>query len=334
MENSNNSFQEINFPEILDGEDKSSPFKNCIRKNYRHIRKWAKRTQTNCFRIYNHEIFQYPFDIDFYAGRFCIHYYEKKHEKIPSFENLKEDVIKVLKELFGTEEESIFWRTRIKRQKTEQYEKVNQTKDFFTAYEYGVKFKINLVDYLDTGLFLDHRETRKLVSEIAKGKKVLNLFSYTCSFSVHAAIAGAAITKSVDMSNTYLAWGKDNFLLNSLPLKNNVFVRADCLKFLDSELQAFEKYDIIIIDPPTISRSKKMDQMFDVQEDYKTLIMKSLKLLTKNGVIFFSTNSRKFAFDKKLFHNCLIQEISNQTLPIDFSDPKIHRCWKISFFKT
>ena len=196
--------------------------------------------------------------------------------------------------------------------------------------EYGVLFKINLADYLDTGLFLDHRETRKMVASMSNGKRLLNLFAYTCSFSVHAAMAGATFTKSVDMSNTYTAWGRDNFLLNALPLENNEIVRADCLKFLDEEIRRTVKYDLIIIDPPTISRSKKMDQLFDIQVDYISLIAKSLKLLSGGGIIVFSTNSRKFVFDETLFPACSIVEVSEKTLPVDFRDPKIHRCWKIS----
>lgn len=313
----------IDLPHILDGEDKSSPFKNCIRNRYRQIRKWAKRVDTNCFRIYNREIPQYPVDIDFYAGRFCIHYfsYEEDEEKI------KMECNKVLKELFQAE--NIFWRTRFKRKKLEQYEKQSQTRDFFLVREFGAIFKVNLRDYLDTGLFLDHRETRKIVASFAKGKRVLNLFAYTCAFTVHAAVAGASFTKSVDLSKTYLAWGKENMILNSLSLENHVFVREDCLRFLDQELFSGEKYDLIVIDPPTISRSKKIEQMFEIQKEYATLIKKSLELLEKEGKIFFSTNSRKFRLDRTLFPNCLIEEISETTLPLDFSDKKIHRCWII-----
>jgi 23S rRNA (cytosine1962-C5)-methyltransferase len=212
----------------------------------------------------------------------------------------------------------------------QQYEKRDASKEFFTVLEYGVKFRVNLVDYLDTGLFLDHRETRQIAAQLAKGKRILNLFAYTCSFSVHAAMRGAAFTKSVDLSNTYTDWGRENFLLNDLPLQSNRIVRADCLVFLDEEIAMGGKYGLIIIDPPTISRSKKMDQMFDVQIDYSLLIEKALQLLAPDGIILFSTNSRKFIFDENLFLDCSIQEISNKTLPIDFLDPKIHRCWKIN----
>lgn len=320
----------ISLPALIDGEDKSSPLKNCIRNNYRHVKKWAKRSATNCFRIYDREIREYPLAIDFYDGRFCVHYFSSTRENIEPPSELMDETIKALCELFGADFNSIFWRSRIRRAKSQQYEKAGESKEFFAVYEYGVKFWINLLDYLDTGLFLDHRETRKIVASISKGKRVLNLFAYTCSFSVHAAMKGAAYTKSVDMSNTYTEWGRDNFTLNALSQKNNEIVRADCLKFLNEEIRSGIKYDIIIVDPPTISRSKKMDQMFDIQVDYISLLAKALKLLLKGGVIFFSTNSRQFVFEDIHFESCLIEEISHKTIPLDFHNQKIHRCWKIT----
>lgn len=238
-----------------------------------------------------------------------------------------EETMQTLTSLFETSPDNVYWRTRIKREKTEQYEKTGVTKHFFPVLEYGVQFRVNLTDYLDTGLFLDHRETRRLVASLAPGKRLLNLFAYTCSFSVHAAVKGAIFTKSVDLSNTYTEWGKENFLLNSLPLKNNPIIRDDCLQFLQKEK---EMYDLIVIDPPTISRSKKMDQMFDVQKDYPFLISKAVPLLSPGGTLFFSTNSREFTFDESLFSGCKIIEISRKTLPIDFHNQKIHRCWQIS----
>lgn len=319
----------ISLPNIADGEDRTLPFKNRIRKNYRHLRKWAKRTGTNCFRIYDWQIPQYRLAIDFYDGRFSVQYFSPSRENETPPPYLVEETTETLTSLFAITPESIYWRNRIKREKIEQYEKVNALQDFFVVLEYGIKFQVNLVDYLDTGLFLDHRETRRMVASIAKEKRVLNLFAYTCSFSVHAAAMGASFTKSVDMSNTYTAWGEENFLLNSLPLKTNEIVRADCLKFLTEEIDKGIQYDLIIIDPPTISRSKKMDQMFDIQEDYIFLIEKSLKLLKEKGVIFFSTNSRKFNFDATHFRNCEIIDITEKTIPLDFYKPKIHRCWKI-----
>jgi len=314
---------------IADGEDKSSPLKNRIRKNYRHLRKWAKRSQTNCFRIYDREIPDYPLAIDYYANRFCLHYFPRsKDPEEPSAELVKE-VEEILQKLFEASPDFIYWRTRTKHKTTRQYEKIGESKDFFTVIEYGVLFQVNLVDYLDTGLFLDHRETRQLVASLAKGKRFLNLFAYTCAFSVHAALAGAMFTKSVDLSNTYTAWGKENFILNGLSLDQHQIIRADCLRFLDEELQTKSKYDLMIIDPPTISRSKKMAEMFDIQIDYLSLLSKALKLLNPEGMIFFSTNSRRFSFDEAYFSDYTILEVSKYTLPIDFHNPKIHRCWKI-----
>ncbi len=320
----------ISLPQIMNGENKSSPFINCIRKNYRHLRKWAKRTETDCFRIYDREMHHYPLAIDFYAGRFCVQYFSKSRENHEVPVDLVEETNQALFAIFGINSDFIYWRTRKKRKQTRQYEKMNDSNDFFIVHEYGIKFKINLIDYLDTGLFLDHRETRQLVAGQSKNKRVLNLFAYTCSFSVHAACAGAAFTKSVDMSNTYTAWARDNFLINNLSLKNNEIIRADCLKFLDNEIHSHTTYDLIIIDPPTISRSKKMTQMFDIQVEYISLVSKALKLLSPDGVIFFSTNSRKFVFEDIYFNSCSIKEISNRTIPLDFHDPKIHRCWKIT----
>lgn len=320
---------EIELPLIAEGEDKTSPFVNCLRKNYRHIRKWAKRTSTNAFRIYDREVPQFPVAIDFYAGNYCVHYFSQKRESEEPTNELQAAVGDALRRLFGATSQQIFWRVRAKSKETRQYEKVGATEQFFTVLEYGVKFKVNLVDYLDTGLFLDHRETRQLVASCAKGKRFLNLFAYTCSFSVHAALAGALSSKSVDMSNTYTAWAKDNYRLNSISLNDHQIVRADCLKFLDQAVRNGEIYDLIVIDPPTISRSKKMDQLFDIQIDYIALLEKALALLSPGGILFFSTNSRKFVLDTALFTGCRIFEISDKTISIDFRDARAHRCWKI-----
>ncbi|MBI5272721.1 MAG: class I SAM-dependent methyltransferase [Chlamydiia bacterium] len=313
-------------PLSQDDEDKSSPLKNCIRNNYRHVRKWANRTMTNCFRIYDRDIKEYPIAIDFYAGRFCIHYFTFSRDSDEPKDSLRRAAEEALASLFGANASALYWRTRIKREKIEQYEKMDKSKEFFPVLEYGISFWVNLTDYLDTGLFLDHRETRKYVASLSQGKKVLNLFAYTCAFSIHAAKAGALLTKSVDLSNTYIAWGKDNFILNHIPLQHHSIIRADCLKFLETEQ---ETYDIVILDPPTLSRSKKMEQMFDIQIDYVFLLSKALNLLNPGGLLIFSTNSRKFSLDPNLLPPCHIAEVSNKTLPIDFRDPKIHRCWLI-----
>lgn len=320
--------QEIELPNIGDGEDKTSPLRNRIRKQYRHIRKWAKRTQTNCFRIYDRHLSEYPLAIDFYAGRFLVQYFSPRGAEEPP-QWLYEETMGALAALFGASPAQVYWRSRIQRDKLEQYEKRDSSEEFFVVQEYGVQFWVNLVDYLDSGLFLDHRETRRWVGSASKGKRVLNLFAYTCSFSVHAAIGGASYTKSVDLSNTYTEWGRRNFLLNDLPSATNEIVRGDCLQFFEPEICSKARYDLIVIDPPTLSRSKKMEQMFDIQLDYIDLLSQALKLLSEEGILLFSTNSRKFRFDRSHFPHCSIWDVSDKTLPIDFRDPKIHHCWKI-----
>lgn len=314
-------------PEIAEGEDKTSILANRIRKNYRHIRKWARRTETNCFRIYDRDIPAYPVAIDFYDGRYNVNYFGKGLDSDEVPQELVDQITAALQMILAADPDLIYFRTRAKTKQTRQYEKKGESGEFFTVQEYGIKFLINLENYLDTGLFLDHRETRHLVAQRSSGKGILNLFSYTGSFSVHAAMAGARFTKSVDMSNTYTEWATKNFLLNDLTLNKNIVLRADCLKFLQSEQ---EKYDIIIIDPPTISRSKKMDQLFDIQVDYVFLITKALALLKPEGTIFFSTNMRKFVLDQNQLPPCKIRDISKKTLPIDFRDEKIHYCFEIT----
>lgn len=317
--------------EINDGEDKSCPFKNALRNNYKHIRKFGKRTNTDAFRIYDKELSSIPLTIDYYAGRFLINYFAKKDLNEVLSDELQKKAEDALIQLFNVKSQDLFWKTRAKTKgEMRQYGKLNESKEFFEVMEYGVKFYVNLIDYLDTGLFLDHRESRQRVAKEAKGKKLLNLFSYTASFSVHAAYHGAHFTKSVDMSNTYSAWGRENFILNGLKPESNEIVRADCLKFLDEEIKNKCLYDVIVIDPPTISRSKKMEELFDVQEDYKSLIDKSLKILSPEGLLFFSTNSRKFNFDISQFPDCKVKEITSVTIPIDFQNKKIHRSFLIS----
>lgn len=318
------------FPLISDGEDKSCPFKNSIRKNYKHVRKWAKRTRSNCFRIYDRHVTHYPLAIDYYAGRYCVHYFAPKSAQTPEpAEDIVQTVTDTLSELLGAEPEEIYWRQRYRRDKMQQYEKQAEEKEFFVVYEHGVPFWINLTDYLDTGLFLDHRQTRQIVAKASIGKRLLNLFAYTCSFSVHAAVAGAASTHSVDLSNTYTDWGLRNLRLNQQPRAKHSVERADCLKFL-KEARQKSCYDVIVIDPPTISRSKKMQGMFDIAEHYPELISGALELLAPGGLIYFSTNSRQFSFDKALFPDYSIQDISDKTRPFDFRDSKIHQCWRIS----
>jgi 23S rRNA G2069 N7-methylase RlmK/C1962 C5-methylase RlmI len=187
-------------PAIADGEDKSSQLKNRIRKNYRHVRKWAKRTNTDCFRVYDRDIKEYPLAIDFYAGRFCVQYFSYNRENDEPPPELETEVLDALYSIFAVDPERIYWRTRVRRTKMQQYEKLGEEKQFFIVHEYGVKLKVNLYDYLDTGLFLDHRETRQIVAKKSVGKRLLNLFAYTCSlliYRIRTRRGGAKILSSI-----------------------------------------------------------------------------------------------------------------------------------------
>jgi len=312
--------------ELSDNEKSDDILLNRIRKNYKHIRKWCRRTSSDCFRLYDRDIPSFPLAIDYYAGKLCIQYFARNREDSKPDNDFEESVNKSVNGLFSEECETV-WKYRIKREKFQQYEKLSDSKHFFTVLENSHKFLINLHDYLDTGLFLDHKDARLFVSKFAKDRKVLNLFSYTSSFSVYAAKAGAKSTLSVDMSNTYTEWSRNNFEINGINTPANRVLREDCIKFLKS--YSGEKFDLIIIDPPTISRSKKMDSFFDVNIDYPFLINSALKNLNKGGMIFFSTNSRTIKLDTGLLDKCSAEDVSEKTIPFDFKDKKIHRAWLI-----
>ena len=225
--------------------------------------------------------------------------------------------------------DNIVLKVREQKKGTTQYQKVAQHQQTVEVYENGAKFKVNLRDYLDTGLFLDHRITRQIVQQMAKGKDVLNLFAYTGSVSVHAALGGAKSVSTVDMSNTYIDWAKENFQLNNLHGAYE-FIQADCLTWLARHDQ---KYDFIFIDPPSFSNSKRMDTTWDVQRDHLKLLSDAVLCLRAGGTIMFSNNFRQFKLDEAGLSELGlgIKNISQQTLPEDFQrNPKIHHCWLLS----
>jgi 23S rRNA (cytosine1962-C5)-methyltransferase len=310
-------------------ENFDHPLLNRIVKNYKHLRKQAKKKTTDCFRIYDRDIPEFRLAVDYYAGRFLIQYYSgPEDEELPS--GMKSAIEEGLIRTFGIQNEQIYWKVRKKRDLLEQYEKISDTKEFFSGTENGAEFLINLKDYLDSGLFLDHRPAREYSAGLAKGKNVLNLYSYTASFSVYCAKAGSAATLSVDMSNTYTLWADRNFELNGLSKDLNRTLREDCFKYLRTAEEGEERFDLIIIDPPTISRSKKMEEMFDINTDHPELIIMASKLLKgRESIILFSTNSRKFRMDENLQESFEISDISSKMMPDGFRDKKIHKVFII-----
>jgi 23S rRNA (guanine2445-N2)-methyltransferase / 23S rRNA (guanine2069-N7)-methyltransferase len=305
-------------------------FVNRLTKNLARSNKWLKSQNTNCYRLYDADLPEYNVAIDCYADWLVVQEYAAP-KNVPEQVAKKRlhEIVSALPQVTKIDPEHIVLKVREQQKGKNQYQKVSQTKQTIEVYENGARFKVNLLDYLDTGLFLDHRLTRQLVQQKAKGKDVLNLFAYTGSVSVHAALGGAKSVTTVDMSNTYIEWAKENFQLNKLKGAYH-FEQADCLTWLKRHRQ---KYDLIFIDPPSFSNSKRMDATWDVQRDYIDLITDAVTCLNTNGCILFSNNLRQFKLDEEAIKNLglSVKNLSQQTIPEDFQrNPKIHHCWLLT----
>lgn len=298
-----------------------------IKKLYRHKKKWAKRNNIDSFRLYDRDIPDFPFIVDIH-GQYCV-IYKRSIDKIDADKNHLPLLIEAIKEHTQLNEEHIFIKERKVQGQDFQYEK-SKGETPLVSKEGDLKFKLLLNKYIDTGLFLDHRPLRQLLAkENFSGKNVLNLFCYTGSLSVASAYAGATVT-SVDMSNTYLDWAKENFKLNELDINKHSFIREDVLKYLKEEAQKQEKkYDIIILDPPSMSKSKKMDVVFDVQKDHEMLVEHCSKLLNENGILYFSNNLRSFKLSDSVQNSFEVKDMTKWSIPEDFHDQKIHKLYKI-----
>ncbi|MGR4999427.1 bifunctional 23S rRNA (guanine(2069)-N(7))-methyltransferase RlmK/23S rRNA (guanine(2445)-N(2))-methyltransferase RlmL [Vibrio celticus] len=306
-------------------------FANRLKKNIGKIGKWAKKEQLDCYRIYDADLPEYNVAIDVYPGHLVIQEYAAPKD-VPEEKAKRRltDIIRASIQVTGVEANNVVLKVRQKQKGRSQYQKMAQDSSNLEVNEYGVKLIVNLHDYLDTGLFLDHKITRRRIGEMAAGKDFLNLFAYTGSASVHAAVGGARSTTTVDMSNTYLEWAKQNMELNGRVGRQHQFVQADCLQWLVKEQGS---YDLIFIDPPTFSNSKRMDQSFDVQRDHIQLMENLKRLLREEGTIVFSNNKRHFKMDLEALDELGLkaQNISAKTLPLDFSRNKhIHNCWLIT----
>lgn len=303
---------------------------NRLQRIHRHLRKWARRTGVTCYRLYEKDIPDQPLIVDWYDGRALVYAMHRKKDETPEARMAwLEEVDAEVREGLGVTDETLFFKERKRQRGLAQYEKIAEAHQEFVVEEGGHRFIVNLSDYLDTGLFLDHRNTRRMVEEESEGRHTLNLFSYTGSFSVYAAGGGAASTTSVDISNTYLRWTERNFELNGLEPATNRVVRADLLRWLPEARASGRKWDLIVCDPPTFSNSKKMQGFFDVQSQHVEVINGCIHLLAPGGTLYFSTNYRGF----KLYEDELLPadryEISELTIPDDFRNRKIHRCWRM-----
>lgn len=311
--------------------DKLQMFENRLLKVYKHKSKLAKRQNISCFRVYDHDLPEFPFIIELYDDNVYLAEYLRRHgmedeEHEQWLSSCKEVISKVL----SVPVQNMYGRQRKKmHHRSQQYEKLNEKEEFFTVEENGLKFLVNLTDYLDTGLFLDHRLTRQMVKEECKGKRVLNLFCYTASFSVYAASGEAATVTSVDLSKTYLKWGEENFAINRLKAPEKyTFVHADVKQYLKTLKPA--SFDFVIMDPPTFSNSKRMKDNLDIQRDHVELLNDVLAALSKGGVIYFSTNFTKFLFEQEKIYASEIRDITKATTPFDFEGKLKRWCFKIT----
>ena len=312
-------------------EHKDSAFANRLLKNKKNLKGWLKQEQVECYRLYDADIPEYNVAVDVYGDHLVIHEYSAPSNIEPEkVAKRLQEVVYFAPKVLGVPTDKVIIKTRAKQKGKEQYQRVEQTKKSMVVHEYGAKLKVNLWDYLDTGLFLDHRKTRQIVAKKSTGKSLLNLFAYTGSVSLQAALHGATKVTTVDMSNTYLSWAQDNFVLNNLSGHKYEFIQADCLQWLKKNE---EKFDVVFIDPPTFSNSKRMGESFDVQRDHVSLITDGMKSVNGGGELIFTNNKRNFKmdFDAVAALGLNVQEMSDKTRDKDFQRNKhIHNSWLIT----
>jgi 23S rRNA (guanine2445-N2)-methyltransferase / 23S rRNA (guanine2069-N7)-methyltransferase len=300
---------------------------NRLQKNAQHLQKWAKKNNISCYRVYDADIPEYAYAIDIYNDHAVLQEYAAP-ASIPVHvaDQRSLDVLNVAPRALGMAANNIVVKQRKQQKGTAQYQKMDETRHTMVVTEGQAQLKVNLYDYLDTGLFLDHRLMRLNFATLKPGSRFLNCFCYTASASVHAALAGA-LTTNVDLSNTYLRWAEDNFRLNKLDTAAHQFISADCREWMRASR---EHFDVVFLDPPSFSNSKRMDDTLDIQRDHVELIQSAMRLLTPDGILYFSTNFRQFKLDPLVNERYAVKDISAQTIDQDFKrNQKIHYCFKI-----
>ena len=309
----------------------SELFATRLQKRAKHLRRWPTRRGITCYRIYERDIPELPFVVDVYQDHLHMVEFERPHDRDLGrhgawLELMKKTAAKAL----DIPIQRVHFKTRLRQKGLAQHEKQGHRSKLVEVQEAGLTFFVNLDDYADTGLFLDHRITRNMVRQEAAGKSFLNLFAYTGSFSVYAAAGGARTTCTVDWSNTYQDWARDNMRINGFTEDQHEFYRENAVEFVSQwAARSKPKFDLVVVDPPTFSNSKRTTMVWDIQQDHVALLNQLAQIVAPGGTVFFSTNFRKFKLQDNLLSPYRIIELSKQTIPEDFRNRRIHQCWKL-----
>jgi 23S rRNA (guanine2445-N2)-methyltransferase / 23S rRNA (guanine2069-N7)-methyltransferase len=312
-------------------------FANRLAKNLSRLGRIARREGVTCWRLYDADMPEYALAIDLYQGAgpdapkrwlYVQEYAPPATIDPAAARRRREEALSVLPEVTGVPFEDIRLRTR-RRQKDGQYERLQGGETFHVVEEAGLKFRVNLEAYLDTGLFLDHRLTRQRIGRAAPGKRFLNLFCYTGAATVHAVAGGAAASLSIDLSRTYLDWARQNLALNGLDGTAHQLLQADVLRWLEEQVPQ-PRWDLVFLDPPTFSNSARMDGVLDIQRDHAQLVRGCMRILAPDGLLVFSTNLRRFSLDAAIADEFRMADVSRETIPFDFREnQRIHRCFEL-----
>jgi len=318
-----------------------TPLLNRLQKNSKHLKRWAKRNEVTCYRVYDADLPEFSFALDVYQSEVnpAVHWYHLQEYQAPKTieEKIAEARIELakqaVKQVFEIEDQYLFCKTKKRQRGKQQHQKQDSQGELFQVREGDASLLINLSDYLDSGLFLDHRLTRQLISNYANNKSILNLFCYTGSAGVQAALGDAKQVVNVDMSTTYLKWAEENFDINQLSDETKFqFLRADVVELLNNppRYDINQKFDMVLLDPPSFSNSSKMIESLDILRDQEDLIEKSMKLLEKDGLLIFFTSKKGFKISPIIAEKFNVAEITRDTISEDFKRrPGIHKCWEI-----
>jgi 23S rRNA (guanine2445-N2)-methyltransferase / 23S rRNA (guanine2069-N7)-methyltransferase len=315
------------------GAEGAKMFANRLRKNRRTLGRWARKEEIGCFRLYDADMPEYALAVDLYQGEeLWVHVQEYSPPKSVDRSQARvrrSAALAAIPQVLEVPKERVFFKVRERQRGSSQYEKLGEKGLFHDVREGPCVFLVNFTDYLDTGLFLDHRPTRGLIGRLAEGRRFLNLFGYTGTATVWAGLCGAGATTTVDMSNTYLEWARRNLRRNGLEGKRHELVQADCLAWLEENRK--ERYGLIFLDPPTFSNSKRMSDNFDLQRDHVQLVRRVVELMEEDGLLIFSNNFRRFKMDREGLKGLEVEDITRETIPRDFErNPRIHSCWRIA----